>query len=171
MEGLTCFWAYDGITRRLITKAKYNYLFDYLKYCSIFTAQYLLRPEFAYFRQFIEQGPMAVPVPLFKKRLRERGFNQAEVIARQVARSWILDESDLLIRIKDTGRQVGRNKEERLKAMEGAFEYSRCKIQDSIPDKVLLVDDVWTTGATMRECVKVLKQAGVRRVWGLILAR
>jgi predicted amidophosphoribosyltransferase len=85
----------------------------------------------------------------------------------------MLDVRELLVRIKDTGRQVGRSREERLKAMEGAFRITphpplNLRGGDNL---VLLIDDVWTTGATMRECTKVLKTAGIKKVWGLCLAR
>ena len=65
---------------------------------------------------------------------------------------------------------MGKTREERMRSMAGAFEIKH----DSsfmIPDSVLLVDDVWTTGATMRECSRVLKKAGVGQIWGFVLAR
>ncbi len=169
MDGLTCFWTYEGLTRKLITKVKYNFYFDYLREFIILNSELLKRTEFTYFNRYLELKPAAVPIPLFEKRLKERGFNQAEVIAKTLEKQWGLDTNNLLVRVKDTGRQVGRTREERLKAMEGAFEINH-KSQIS-NDKVLLVDDVWTTGATMREAAKVLKQTGTRRVWGLVLAR
>lgn len=178
MEGLVCFWAYEGIARKLITKAKYNYYFDFLKYSSLLTTQYLLRPEFAVFVDFLKDNPIMIPVPLYKKRLVERGFNQAEIITNIISKQWKVGTGNLLLRVKDTGRQVGRTREERLKAMEGAFKFKMCNpsagragLQFSIPEKVLLVDDVWTTGATMRECTKVLKMAGIKKVWGMVLVR
>jgi ComF family protein len=166
MEGLTCLWAYEGITRKLVTKSKYKGYFDYLREFTMHNEQFINGPEMAYFWEFLKQRPVLVPVPLHPVREKKRGFNQAEIIARIVGKEWGLDISNLLVRTKDTGR------EERLKEMEGAF-----KTSPSIPllnlgeGRVLLVDDVWTTGATMSECAKVLRQAGVRQVWGWVLAR
>jgi predicted amidophosphoribosyltransferase len=73
--------------------------------------------------------------------------------------------------VRDTGRQVERSREERLKAMEGAFKFEILNLKFEIPKAVLLVDDVWTTGATMSEAAKTLKAAGVETVWGWVLAR
>ena len=64
---------------------------------------------------------------------------------------------------------MGRTREERLEAMKEAFRINeKCQMKN---DNILLVDDVWTTGATMNECAKELRQVGARRIWGLVLAR
>jgi ComF family protein len=175
-------WAYEGVARKLIKQAKYKFYYDHLEGLINSLSQSLSqRTEFTYFNRFLEERPVIVPVPLWPRRERERGFNQAEVIGRLVASRWSLEMKNLLLRVRDTGRQVGRTKEERLEAMKGAFAInSKYEILKSkqipnskfqFPKSVLLVDDVWTTGATMNECTKVLKQAGVRRVWGVVLAR
>ena len=173
MEGLTCLWAYEGIARKLITRSKYRGHFDYLGELTIGGLQLAVRPELGYFWKFLAGKPMLVPVPLHPARERKRGFNQAEIIASIAARQWGLDTVNLLRRVKDTGQQVGRGRNERLKRMEGAFALSSKfeSLKLHIPEQVLLVDDVWTTGATMSECAKELRKAGVRRVWGWVLAR
>ena len=187
MEGLSCFWAHEGISRKLISEAKYRYYYDYLGELLVNGLSFLDRPEFAKLREFLGTRPVVVGVPLHPRRLRERGFNQAEVIARQLSKRFeIFDlrlevETGLLKRIRDTGKQVGRTREKRLEAMKGAFvvnskfkHKNSNQIQNSkfqLTKNVLLVDDVWTTGATLSECVKVLKQAGVKQIWGLVLAR
>ena len=167
MEGLTCLWAYEGIARKIIGEAKYKYFFDELKTLVKFDD----RVEFFEFRKFLEEKPVVVPVPLHLKRFNERGFNQAEVIAKLVASSWKLEVRNLLSRTKDTKQQVGREKEERLNAMEGAFATSPQPLPKILERGILLVDDVWTTGATMSECAKVLKKGGFSKVWGFVLAR
>lgn len=159
LDGLTCLWAYEGIARKIIKTAKYKYYFDLLGE--------LLRD--ASVRVSVRSDTVVVPVPLWPKREKERGFNQADVIGRLVASRWSLVTQNLLVRVRDTGRQVGRTRRERLENMRDAFKLNdKCKM---INDQILLVDDVWTTGATMQECAKVLKQAGVKKVWGLVLAR
>lgn len=169
MEGLTCLWAYEGVARKIIKISKYKYYFDILReLTSLSVNQLHSEVIFEYFRQFIESDPVVVPVPLWPKREKERGFNQAEVIAKIVSRHWAIGTSNLLLRVKDTGRQVGRTRAERLEAMNNAF---KLKTNDQRPETILLVDDVWTTGATMNECAKVLRQVGIRQVWGLVLAR
>lgn len=168
LPGLTCLWAYEGLAKKLIAKAKYDGRYDYLKFL-ISNFEFRNKPEFSNFQKFIETKPVVIPVPLHKNRLRERGFNQAEIIAKAFAsRHKLAYNSHLLYRVKDTGHQVGRTRIERLKALENAF---TLRPESCILNSVLLVDDVWTTGATMNECKKTLLKAGVKKVWGFVLAR
>ncbi len=75
----------------------------------------------------------------------------------------------LLEKVKRTESQAKLDKAERVKNIEGVFNIR--KDQNKIPEKLVLIDDIWTTGATMKECCKVLKKAGVKKVWGFTLAR
>ncbi|MEK7164141.1 MAG: ComF family protein [Patescibacteria group bacterium] len=168
LPGLTCLWAYEGLARKLISKAKYDGRYDYIKELVIRSQELVKRKEFHNFRKFLETRPIVVPVPLHKNRLRERGFNQSLVIAKTVCEVWHLELNDCLIRVKDTGHQVGRTRSERLKALKNAF---TLRPESCVLNSVLLVDDVWTTGATMNECKKTLLKAGVKKVWGFVLAR
>ncbi len=172
LDGLTCLWAYEGLVKKIIMKAKYKYYYDLLsELISSPVDQFSSRVELVRFVEFLSEKPMIVPVPLHPKRLSERGFNQARVVAQLISKSVSqLEICDMLVRIKDTGRQVGRTRSERLESMEGAFDINT---KDKIlrTKNVLLIDDVWTTGATMSECAKVLKKVGVGKVWGLVLAR
>ena len=165
LDGLTCLWSYEGIAKKIIKKAKYKYFYDTLGELINFPGG----EEYFYLRKFLENRPVVVPVPLYEKRYRERGFNQAEIIADLVTRLWGLGSSELLIRAKDTGHQTNRSREERLRAVDGAFVLKPRTY--NLVSSVLLVDDVWTTGATMGECCKILKQNGARKIWGLVLAR
>lgn len=167
LDGLTCFWAYEGVARKIITKAKYKSLFELLS--ELIVKSNSERVEFTGLEKFLESKPMIVPVPLSPSRERWRGFNQAKIITDLVGREWRLEGRDLLMRIKDSGQQVGRTRQERLDTVINSFQISKFKFQ--IPQAILLVDDVWTTGATMSECCKVLKKSGVKQVWGLVLAR
>lgn len=174
LDGLTCLWAYEGIAKKIIKKAKYKYYFDVLEFLILNFNPVALREQFEInvpmtkFIEFLNTKPVVVPVPLHLVRERERGFNQAEVIGNLVARYWMLDTRSLLIRTKDIGHQVGRTRQERLKSVAGVF-----SLKSNIYHlkSVLLVDDVWTTGATLSECCKILKQNGAKTVWGLVLAR
>ncbi|MFH0834532.1 MAG: ComF family protein [Patescibacteria group bacterium] len=110
-----------------------------------------------------------VPIPLHKKRLRWRGFNQAELLARSAAQKLDLPLQDLLLRTKNTAQQAKLSRAERLRNLENAFVL---KSDFSVRDKtILLVDDVASTATTLLEAAKVLKKAGAREVWGLVLAR
>lgn len=107
------------------------------------------------------------PVPLHWTRKFERGFNQAEMLAYDLAISlhWPMDH--LLTRTRPTGHQAWRTKEERMTALEDAFAYIG---PTPPPQRVFLVDDLATTGATLNECAKTLKKAGVKRVEALVVA-
>jgi len=106
----------------------------------------------------------AVPVPLHRLRERERGFNQAALIARELG---LPVEAGLLRRRKKTTSQTGLSRAERTKNLASAFEL----LSGVKGMKVLLVDDVLTTGATMNELTKVLKRGGAARVEVLTFAR
>jgi len=170
MEGLTALWAYEGIARSLISGAKYKYFWDFLRELTSFSVGQLhCRVELAYLWEFLEGKPVIVPVPLWPARERARGFNQAKIVAQFIGSTvYQLEVKDILVRVRDTGRQVGKTREERLNNMTNAFAVNP-KFQ--LPKQVLLVDDVWTTGATMNECARVLRQGGGQKVWGLVLAR
>jgi len=111
-----------------------------------------------------------MPVPLHKKRLRLRGFNQALLLAHGVSlRFRIPLNYDNLVRTRYTRPQVELSGRERAENVRGAFDLIRSA--EVCEKKILLIDDVFTTGATMNECAKVLKDAGARSVTVLTLAR
>ena len=107
-----------------------------------------------------------IPVPLSKRALRERGFNQSLLMAKVISKNLrIPAHMDMLLKIKDTLPQVGLNAKERKKNLRGAFKTSG-KINKL---RLLLLDDVMTTGATARECSKTLMSAGAKRLLLLLL--
>jgi ComF family protein len=111
-----------------------------------------------------------IPVPLHTKRLRQRGFNQALLLAHCMSeRHGTPLSCDNLVRVRPTRPQVELSGEERIKNVAGAFAVLR---PGEVKDKhVILVDDVFTTGATMHECAVVLKEAGAAQVTAFTLAR
>ena len=115
------------------------------------------------------EGRSLVPVPLHPARRRRRGFNQAEQLAVRLARRAGLALSDCLERSAGGARssQVGRGREERLRAVEGI----RMRAGAAVPLRVLLVDDVVTTGSTLAACAAALERAGVREVGAVVYAR
>ena len=107
-----------------------------------------------------------VPVPLHPKRLRRRGFNQARLLLRV----WPQTPTDgLLVRVRHTQTQTGLNRRQRRRNIRGAFEVTDGDVVAG--GRVLLVDDVFTTGATVNECARILRTAGACRVDVLTLAR
>ncbi len=100
-----------------------------------------------------------IPVPLHIKRLKERGFNQSLLIAKEAAKALRIPlDYRGLKRVRDTGAQVGLGRTGRAENIKGAFKTVRPKEYDG--KTVLLIDDVYTTGATARECATVLKNSG-----------
>lgn len=114
------------------------------------------------------QDFVIIPVPLHVRRERERGFNQAAILAQVFAKKFDLKVGSQLQRSIYTKQQATLSAAERSVNLREAFIYNHGN--EPVPEKVLLVDDVYTTGATMDECAKVLKQQGVQTVWGLALA-
>ncbi|MAG60098.1 hypothetical protein CMO96_04925 [Candidatus Woesebacteria bacterium] len=171
-DGLTSIWAYEGVPRKLISKLKYKYVVEVVLSLASpvggtlknWTRSSLSAPEWQ------SSGFCIVPIPLHWTRNNRRGFNHAEEIAKILAQIMQWRVASPLRRKKMTGSQVGLKEKEREKNIKDAF------VLDSdhlIPksSKILLFDDVWTSGSTMKEAVKVLKKAGFNRVWCLTLAR
>jgi competence protein ComFC len=110
-----------------------------------------------------------VPVPMHPRRMAARGFNQSELLALHISESYGIPILRALERIEDRGSQVGRNSPERWKAVEGVFACSNVK---QIRNRRLIVlDDVITTGATVSSCAQELIRSGAAEVRGLSLAR
>ncbi|MBU0476639.1 ComF family protein, partial [Patescibacteria group bacterium] len=111
-----------------------------------------------------------IPIPLDKKRLKWRGVNQAEELAKELSEKLEIPLlANCLIKIKTTFPQVELSEKQREENVKGVF---ACRNKEKIVGKkILLVDDVYTTGATMEEAARVLKKSGARKVWGLALAR
>jgi ComF family protein len=153
--------------KRLIQNFKYPPLIRELRkeLSSIIISHFLLldkKPDFSNF--------VLVPIPLTKKKLRWRGFNQAEEIAKEIAKFFKLTLiSDCLIKIKETRDQTELSEKERKENVKGVF---FVKNKEKIWEKnVLLIDDVFTTGATMEEAAKVLKEAGAKKIIGIVIAK
>ena len=117
-------------------------------------------------KYLFSQIDLVVPVPLHKKRFVERGFNQAKLIAKIVAREIDKPCQEFVIRSRHTLQQAKLKREDRLKNVKNAF-----VIENNIDGNVLLIDDVFTTGSTLQECAKVLKKGGAKAVIGFTIAR
>ena len=111
-----------------------------------------------------------IPIPLYIKRLRWRGFNQAEEIAKELSKFLNLPVySNCLIKTKKTLPQVELNHEQRKENIKNAFSVKKPELIKN--KKILLIDDIYTTGSTMEEAAKVLKRAGAKEVIGVVVAR
>ena len=115
-----------------------------------------------------------IPVPLHRTKLRQRRFNQAELIARAAitlkgSGDRLLVYSGVLERKRDTASQIGLTSHQRRENLRGAFRVSQPEAVNG--REVLVVDDVYTTGATVSECARVLRRAGATKVWVATVAR
>jgi ComF family protein len=110
-----------------------------------------------------------VPVPLHARRVRQRGYNQAEVLARALGPRLALPVlTRALLRHRDTRSQVGLSAQARWENVWGAF---GCQSQEITSARVLLLDDVFTTGATLEACAHTLRESGAAQVCALTLTR
>jgi ComF family protein len=166
LDRIFTFYLYDNeILKRAIHGLKYRFVEDLtLSLGKIFVS------EIKKVKEQIGKPDFVSPVPLHKKRLLERGFNQSELLSLEISKQfgWPT-ESGALERSRMTAPQVALDETERKTNIRGAF-----AVIDStkiLNKKIVLVDDVFTTGATMEECAKVLKEGGAKEVVGLALAK
>ena len=135
-------------------------LLEFMKYkfnqdCAKIMAQILylrLKDELIVMR---EKGFILTFTPLHKKRLHWRGFNHAELICRELSKLCEISVIPCFIKIKNTKTQVGLHRAERLKNLENAFKISE-EYQKTKPQKIIIFDDVYSTGSTLKECAKTL---------------
>jgi len=110
-----------------------------------------------------------VPVPLHRARQRHRGFNQAALVAAEFCSRTGLEYCDVLTKTKNTARQVDLEKKEREKNVKAVF---TCPPLPSFGERrIILVDDVATTGATLNECARVLHTQKTAEIWGMVVAK
>ena len=155
-------WAYyQGVARQIVTGIKYQRRFGLLPYLSPTLADSIQSWGISF--------DVITPVPLGKMRFRERGYNQADLIAKPIAR--ILNQSykpGALERIHETRSQVGLDAGERRANLQGAF---RADGEICRNKSILVIDDISTTGATLNACAEALKQAGAKSVYCFTVAR
>ena len=157
-------FVYQGILRRIILKYKFQeeaYLYKTF-------VNFLLKNE--NFFEKIEKYDTIVPVPISKKRKKKRGYNQSELLAKEIAyNANLVLEKESLYKIKDIVEQSKLNKENRLKNIQGVYELvNKEKLNKK---KILLIDDIYTTGSTVNECSKVLRNAKPNKIGVLTLAK
>jgi len=108
-------------------------------------------------------------VPLSRKRLIRRGYNQSQLLANELTFRLEVPTRSILKKKQETETQVGLSRRKRIKNLEGVFELST---KESLAGKrVAVIDDVFTTGTTLEECTRVLKGAGAKEVWGITVAK
>jgi ComF family protein len=166
----SCWWAFEhgGAVRDAIHRAKYGGV-PYIGH----KLGTLWRPpaiEALGDRDSHLAWDVVIPIPLHRKRLRQRGYNQSALVARAVARSLGVPlDTTMLRRVRDGPPQVGLTARQRAGNVRGVF--SVRKEQCVRGKRILLIDDVVTTGSTMAECAKTLSKAGALRIDGWSITR
>ena len=125
------------------------------------------------FRRYQLKVDLVIPVPLHKERQQQRGDNQSLLLAKVCARELALPiATDGLTRIRATPAQISLAAEQRYQNVQGAFHYEPSSATPTVLNRrILIIDDVSTTGSTLAACANPLWRAGAREVWGLVLAR
>lgn len=164
IDGAFCGVVYAKSTRKLIASLKYS---PYVKRVSFLLSQLVWEnvSQNEGFSEILRLQPTLVPIPLSQGKMRKRGYNQAHILAKELGKQLGLTVKDCLNRIKDTKPQFGLTRKERRENVIGSF-----ALKDIINKDILLVDDVLTTGATVMEAAKILKQNGANYVWALCVA-
>lgn len=161
----------NSLVEKILKFLKYKFITDLEQPLSILTRRYLkwltLDKKFNVF----EANPLLIPVPLHPRRFNWRGFNQSELLAKNLADTFQMKIAlDIIKRESNAVPQADiKEKEERLKNLNGIFKFKN--ENKLIGREILLIDDICTTGATLNECAKVLKANGVSRVIALVIAR
>jgi competence protein ComFC len=166
LDGLVSIYKYNGTIKKLIGKLKYGYVTDIAR-----TFSDTLVASLTNYHAF--KTPTLVPVPLSSKRKRWRGFNQTEIIGEKVAHQlgWNY-QPDLVRRILNRHPQVGLKNDVRMRNTCGEFAVNEeVLILFNQGNTIVLFDDVWTTGSTIKEVCKTLKIKGYTKVWGVTIAR
>jgi len=147
---------YTDLPHLLVEKLKYKGRIEYAGLMALDMARLISEDTSA-------KPDLIIPVPLHKTRQRERGFNQSMLLAREIAAIIGVSVGEkLLIRNKPTPTQTRLKRRERRANVAGAFS---CRNQEMVRDRhILIIDDVYTTGSTLNECAKILKEAGAATV-------
>ena len=167
----------NGILKKLIEQFKYKYS---IELSAMLASMFLSQLDNLYtdcdnnpWDEF--KDAWVVPVPLHKKRLKSRGFNQTDLLAFGLVEFYNLAMAPILKRKIFTSPQAHLKREARLTNLKGAFtlidNIRPCEIKALDGRKIILVDDICTTGSTLNECAKILKGAGCGRITAVVLAR
>ena len=166
IDGHICLFSYEGVIRKALIALKYKYAFDVVSELVGYGME-----QFETKKHFLPKFDYFVPIPLYWYRENIRGFNQSGVIGEAFAKALKLKfASNLLMRKRLGSAQVELRGEQRAKNVKGVFLVN----PNFVPGRkfsVLIFDDVYTTGSTLKEACRVLKQKGANKVWGLTFAK
>lgn len=171
IDGLAAGVVYKGVVKRLVFRFKYPpYIADLKRIMGKIFTEMIGQNEL--FSSTLSQHPIVIPVPLSGQKLKKRGYNHAKLLADSICKEFKLSQNNqILTRKINTKPQFTQNKISRFKNVQGAFEINSSAKQKIKGATILLIDDLATSCATLRECAKVLKRSGAKKVYGITFAR
>ncbi len=163
-EKLLYLFTYQSLVRKLILR----YKFANKAYLNHFFANQIVKNEKN--KEVLRKYDMIIPVPMHKKKMQKRGYNQTELVANELEKSLKVPvKSDILFKVVNTTTQSKLGGKARQSNIQHAFFIKNdIEIEDK---KIILLDDIYTTGATSQECSRVLKEAGANEILVLVLAK
>ncbi len=156
-------YAYEGLIKKVIYSYKYYNKPYFYKFFGNSLVSYMQSNDYTDFDYIVS-------VPLHSSKMRKRGYNQSELLAKHIAARLSIPYADVLKRTKKTIKQSGQSRQERRKNLANAFAV-KGSAEKIIHSSVLLVDDIYTTGATVEACSKALVKYGAGKVFVLTIAR
>jgi len=160
----------NSIIRKTIHFFKYQSVISLQKPLSNLMIKFLEETNF--FSEINTNNILLIPIPLHKRKRRQRGFNQSELLTKAITLNFSLNfHSEILLRVKNNFPQAKINNfMEREKNVKDIFQISHLNSSLIKNKLIILIDDVYTSGATMQEAAKILKKNGAKKVIGLVLA-
>lgn len=157
-------FTYQGMIRKMIL----NYKFQEKSYLYKTIVNFLLKNE--KFFSILQSYDTIIPVPISRQRKRKRGYNQSELLAKEMAKKIKIEYNhDCLFKTKNVMEQSKLKKEERQNNIKGAYQLVHPERLET--KKILLVDDIYTTGSTVKECSKILRQAQPKKIGVFTIAK
>ncbi len=172
LDGLWSLGVYQGPLRLAVQKLKYRFVREVAQSLVEIILVYWTKYTPWFFKEIKKvrgEGWIVIPVPLHWSRQNYRGFNQSASIGQILSNSMGLGYYEYLKRVRNTKSQVGKSSKDRKQNIKGAFSLNL--LPSTLAPNILLIDDVWTTGSTLKECCYILKRAGVKKVWAVTIAR
>lgn len=163
-QELIYIFKYEGLIRKLIL----DYKFHEKPYMYISMVAFILKNKTIY--EKLQSYDTIIPVPISKKRMKERGYNQSLLIAKKISKDVkILLQTNCLFKTKNIIEQSKLNKEQRKENIQNVYKLKNKEILKN--KRILLIDDIYTTGSTVNECSKILQQGMPKKIDVLVLAK
>jgi len=162
LDGIFFLTMYEGMIKKAICEIKYSgyysILYDLSKFMADFLKLYYKKDDF-----------VVTYVPMHTDKENSRGFNQSKILAKSLSKILKKDFTNLLEKVNSTENPVKLNKYDRLANLRNSFRFN--KKNTNIPQIVIIIDDVYTTRSTLNECARILKNSGVEKVYGYVIAK